>query len=266
MNPANVFISYAHEDRGFRAELEKHLKALERDGSIASWSDIKLVAGEEWDKSIKKELEEADIVIFLVSSDFIASDYCYDVEVKQSMERHEKREAVVIPVIIRPCFWQGAPFAKIQATPIDASGLEPITKWKNLDDAWYHVVLDIKEATRRLREKKSVKEKYSHKEEPLSFKFNNYARYKGVVEGEDRWDWMVFVDEPFEKIEMIDNVEYNLHPTFVNPHRKIEDMASKFALQSNGWGAFEVFITVNLKDGSNIKTSYYLSLKKSWPS
>jgi hypothetical protein len=265
MNPAKVFISYAHEDRGFRSELEKHLKALERDGSIASWSDIKLVAGEEWDKSIKRELEEANIILFLVSSDFIASDYCYDVEVKNALVRHEKREAVVIPVIIRPCLWQGAPFAKFQATPIDTSGLEPITKWQNLDDAWYHVVLDIKEAARRLREVES-EEKIIKKTEPLSFKFNNYARYKGVIEGEDRWDWMVFVDEPFEKIELIDNVEYRLHSTFPNPHRKIEDMASKFALQSNGWGVFEIFIALNLKDGSTIATSYDLTFKKSWPS
>jgi len=164
------------------------------------------------DSKIKEELESADIILLLVSSDFIASNYCYDVEVKKSVKRHEVGNAVVIPIILRPCLWQSAPFSKLQASPINTEGLEPITKWQNIDDAWYHVVLDIKEAARRLRDLKPLKEKHAAALEPSVFKFNNYARYKGLIDGEHRWDWLVYMDESAEKLNMVNSVEYHCIP------------------------------------------------------
>jgi hypothetical protein len=95
-----VFFSYAHEDEELRNELAKHLKLLERQKVIKGWHDRQITAGEEWKNSIDDHLEAADIILLLISSDFMASDYCYDVELARAMERHALKEARVIPVIL----------------------------------------------------------------------------------------------------------------------------------------------------------------------
>ena len=136
-----VFYSYAHEDEKLRDELDKHLRVLERQGVIASWHDRKISVGKEWDKLIDERLETARIILLLVSPDFIASDYCYDNEMTQALERHDTGEARVIPVILRPCLWDAAPFAKLQAAPTDGN---PVTKWPNKDAAFEDIARKIK--------------------------------------------------------------------------------------------------------------------------
>ncbi len=97
MDSISVFISYTHVDEIFKDKLEKHLSIMKRNNIIHTWSDRKIIAGEEWDKRIKSELESSQIILLLVSVDFLASDYCYDVEIKRAVERHENGDAVVIP-------------------------------------------------------------------------------------------------------------------------------------------------------------------------
>ena len=97
-----VFISYAHEDEGLCQELIKHLALLQREGLLANWSDRKITGGTEWAGQIDEQLEAANIVILLVSSSFISSDYCYDKEMKRALERDKEGKARVIPVILRP--------------------------------------------------------------------------------------------------------------------------------------------------------------------
>src|SRR5262245_50373765 len=97
--PIKIFYSYSHKDEGLRNELEKHLSVLKRSGVIAGWHDRKIVRGAEWSSEIDEHLETADIILLLVSSDFIASDYCYEIEMKRAMERHALRTARVIPII-----------------------------------------------------------------------------------------------------------------------------------------------------------------------
>ena len=140
---ARLFFSYAHADEALRDRLEVSLAMLKREGLIESWHDRRLVPGEEWDGTINRELEAADIVLFLVSPEFLASDYCWDVEVERAVERHEAGEAVVIPVILRPSDWHGAPFAKLQGLPKDALA---ITKWADTDDAFLDVTRGIRRA------------------------------------------------------------------------------------------------------------------------
>ena len=137
-----VFYSYSHRDEGLRNELAKHLTLLERQGLIAEWHDRKIGPGRKWEGQIDIHLKEADFLLFLVSADFIASDYCYDVELSRAMKRHEAGEACVIPIILRPVDWEGAPFAKLQALPRDA---KPVTSWENQDEAFQ----DISQAIRR---------------------------------------------------------------------------------------------------------------------
>ncbi|MEQ1546982.1 toll/interleukin-1 receptor domain-containing protein [Methyloglobulus sp.] len=94
-----MFYSYSHKDEVLRDELEKHLKLLQRQNVIDSWHDRKIDAGTEWKNTIDDNLETADIILLLISSDFLASDYCIDIEVKRAMEKHKEKSAVVIPVI-----------------------------------------------------------------------------------------------------------------------------------------------------------------------
>ena len=140
--PARIFISYAREDEDFREKLEKQLAILRRQGLIETWHDRRIGAGTEWAGAIDRELEAADIVLLLVSADFLASDYIYDIELKRAMERHEAGTATVIPVILRPCLWQRGDFAKLVALPRDG---EPVTssKWPSQDAALNNVAEGI---------------------------------------------------------------------------------------------------------------------------
>ncbi|MBU1336914.1 MAG: toll/interleukin-1 receptor domain-containing protein [Alphaproteobacteria bacterium] len=141
-----VFFSYSHRDEALRDQLETQLAMLKRQGVIETWHDRRIVAGEELDGAISAELQGADIVLLLVSPDFLASDYCYDREMAVAMERHAEGEAVVIPVILRPCEWHKAPFGKLRATPTDG---RPVTQWPDRDLAMLDVVKDIRRAAER---------------------------------------------------------------------------------------------------------------------
>ena len=99
-----VFISYSHKDESHRKDLEEHLSMLKRQNIISVWHDRKITAGDDWKQRIDENLESAGIVIFLVSSSFLGSDYCYDVEVKRAIERHEEGStrslSVLMPILV----------------------------------------------------------------------------------------------------------------------------------------------------------------------
>lgn len=141
--PVSVFVSYSHADDKLRKELGKHLSVLHRQGLIAAWHDRMIGAGSEWAGVIDDHLEQSRIILLLVSSDFINSEYCYDIEMKRALERHERRDALVIPVILRPVALRGTPFAKLQALPTDAKA---VTDWPNQDSAFVDVVEGLRDA------------------------------------------------------------------------------------------------------------------------
>ena len=151
MQPVRLFYSYSHKDESLRNELENHLKIMERRGMIDSWHDRQIGAGDDWKERIDDNLQHADIILVLVSSDFIASDYCYEKEMIRALERHEKKEAVLIPVILRDVNWVGAPFAKIQALPKDAKA---VTLWADRDSAWRDVAVGIEKVVADIGKKK----------------------------------------------------------------------------------------------------------------
>ena len=115
---ATLFFSYSHADEGLRDQLEKHLAALQRQGVIEAWHDRRIPPGDLVDASISEQLERADIILLLVSPDFLASNYCYEVEMRRALERHAAGEARVVPVILRPCDWQGTELGRLMATPL----------------------------------------------------------------------------------------------------------------------------------------------------
>lgn len=147
MKPLDLFYSYAHEDEALRNELAGHLKILERRGVIRSWVDRDIVPGQKWDHEIKEALLGADIVLLLVSVDFINSDYIWGKELATAMQLHQEGKATVIPVLIRAADIEGAPFAKLQGLPKD---LKAVTSWPNRDEAWTDVAKGIRRAAKLL--------------------------------------------------------------------------------------------------------------------
>ena len=152
--PIEILFSYAHEDEKLRDELEKGLSVLKRQNRIVCWYDRQISGGKPWEQAISTHLHTADIILLLVSRAFIASDYSNRVEVKHALERHEKGEVRVIPVILRQCDWQDEPFAKLQALPRDA---RPVTDWPNLDNALYDVAKGIKRVVEELENSQSTR-------------------------------------------------------------------------------------------------------------
>jgi hypothetical protein len=138
-----VFFSYSHRDEALRDELAKHLSIMKRQGIIDAWHDRQITAGSEWAGEIDAHLNSAQVILLLISADFLASDYCYDIELKRAMERHEAGTARVIPIILKPVDWQGAPFGKLQALPKNA---QAITTWSNQDEAFLNVAQGLRKA------------------------------------------------------------------------------------------------------------------------
>lgn len=149
----SVFFSYSHADERLRDQLEKQLSMLKRQGVIDTWHDRRIGAGEEIHGAIDAHINTDEIVLLLVSADFLASDYCYDIEMQRAMERHEAGEAIVIPVILRACDWHAAPFGKLKAVPLDG---KPITQWADIDDALLQVAKAVREAVGRFGGKSSA--------------------------------------------------------------------------------------------------------------
>lgn len=143
----NLFISYAHEDEAFRQQLEKHLATLRREGLIAAWHDREITAGQEWAGEIDAALDRAHIVLLLVSADFMASEYCNEIETRRAMQRQQMGTSRVIPVLLRPADWRAAPFAKLQAIP---TGARPLTDWPDPDAAFLDVVQHLRRVCREL--------------------------------------------------------------------------------------------------------------------
>jgi len=141
MEPVDLFYSYAHEDEPLREELAGHLKIMERRGVIRPWHDRCLAPGQKWDNEINTQLATADLVLLLVSADFIKSDYIWSHELDAAMKRHARGEASVVPVMLRSVDITDAPFAALQGLPTD---LRPVTSWPNRDEAWTDVAKGVR--------------------------------------------------------------------------------------------------------------------------
>lgn len=140
-NKLKVFLSYSHKDEDMKNQLDTFLINLKRSGSIQIWQDRQLLAGTEWNDAIKKELAAADIILLLISADFNASNYIWENELDTAMQRHEKGEARVIPVILRNCEWQDMPYAKLQALPVNG---RPVSEFADKDKAYTEIAREIR--------------------------------------------------------------------------------------------------------------------------
>ncbi len=144
-----LFVSYAEKDRQFSEDFNTHLAVLRRAGQLDNWTNNHIMPGANWDDEIKQQLQESDIVVLLVSADFIASDYINDVIVHNSIEQHKKGEIIIIPVIVRPCDFQSLPISKFQALPRNA---KPISRWEDQDEAWAEVIDQVRKVVGAIQE------------------------------------------------------------------------------------------------------------------
>lgn len=144
---AKLFFSYSHVDEALRDRLEVHLSLLKHQGLIETWHDRRITAGSELDAAINENLESADVILLLVSADFIASKYCFSLEMRKALKCHEEGTARVIPVILSSCDWHTAPFKKLLAAPKDGKA---VTSWANQEEAWTDVARQVRSAVEEL--------------------------------------------------------------------------------------------------------------------
>jgi hypothetical protein len=142
---SKAFISYSHRDEKALARLHIHLAMLRREGLITAWYDREILAGGEIDREVSSKLKDSDLFLALVSPDFLDSNYCYEHEMKNALERHENGTLRVIPIILEPCDWKSSPLGKLKALPKDG---KPISIWTNENVAYLDVVTELRRLTR----------------------------------------------------------------------------------------------------------------------
>lgn len=162
-----IFCSYSHKDEEYKDELETHLANLKRLGLIDLWTDRRILPGDNWDFEINDKLQNADIILLLISSDFIASNYCYDVEIKQAIKQHKEQKSITIPIALRECDWYDAPFSFIQGLPSD---MKPIVSknWFSKDEAYKDVSVNLRRLINEIINRKQTTEEKEYNELPNS--------------------------------------------------------------------------------------------------
>lgn len=161
----NLFIAYSRNDQSFLDEFIKNMSPLKRRFNLNIWSDREIDAGNQWKNEINKYIKKSDILIFLVSPDSLASDYFFEIELKKAIERHEKKEAVIVPVILRSCSWQMSPFAHIQVLPEEGKPIKS-SHWFDEAYAYTSIVKGIEKIIVSILEKKALNKN-------LSIEFSN---------------------------------------------------------------------------------------------
>ncbi|HYT44914.1 MAG TPA: TIR domain-containing protein, partial [Methylomirabilota bacterium] len=163
--PVHVFFSYARRDKTLRERLEEHLSILKYQELITTWHNRDISAGEDWIQQIDIHLDKADIILLLISSSFIASEYCYSKEMKRALERHETKEARVVPILLRPVVYDGAPFARLQFLPTNK---KPVVTWPNRDSAFVDIALGIRQVVEEFHAPKTSSNKPFPPADPAS--------------------------------------------------------------------------------------------------
>jgi hypothetical protein len=217
-----LFISYSHRDEELRQQLDKHLAALKRQKVIEAWHDRKIEAGMEWAREIDNNLNKADIILLLISPDFIFSNYCSEIEMEQAIKRHEAGEAIIVPIILEPCDWTWLPFSKYQAFPKNA---KPVTTWTNINEAFLDVTQGIRAVAERLfkqqqekiKEKELAQDRYLQKvEEILSF------------EGEISIPGQDTLDELREELKLTLDEANELKTRAFEPYKRYQENLQKY--------------------------------------
>ena len=143
-----IFVSCARVDEPHRKRLDVHLAPLVRDGLIEVWSDRAVAAGSDWEHDIERELATADVVILLVTPDFVASTYCFEKELPEALRRNEDDGLLILPVHVKVVDLPNLPIGRFQGLPAE---LRPISAWPDADDAWLAVAHGVRRAAEAIR-------------------------------------------------------------------------------------------------------------------
>lgn len=205
----NLFISYSHKDTDYKNKLLTHLSPISRNKNFDAWHDGQIDAGDDWENKIIGALKEADIILFLISANFIQSEYCYVKEMDIALSRHKKGEAIVIPVLMKNCLWQETPFASIQAVPAS-----PIDSFSNEDDAFTEIAEAIS---------KEVNFQFHIKKGDEFLKTNNYSASREQYELAENIKSNKIVDKRKEKVGQIENGTFEQTPVKATNFNVIND-------------------------------------------
>jgi len=182
-NSLKLFISYSHADEEHLKEFRKHLVTLRRNKVLSDWHDREMVSGDDFETEIKEELLSADLIVFMVSVDFLNSWYCYEVELRETLKRLKYNNIRIIPVVIRPCDWEKCDLSPYLAATKDG---RPVSQYNNIDEAWVEVIKSIEKSAQKLLQTKKTEEKqpkqYCHQKDiTLSKEFANQLSDTEVV-------------------------------------------------------------------------------------
>jgi tetratricopeptide (TPR) repeat protein len=244
-----VFYSYAHQDELLRNELETHLTALKRQGLITSWCDREIQPGKVREHEIDTHLHTAQIVLLLISADFLASDYCYSKEMKRALERHEAGEARVIPVLLRHAFWENAPFAKLQALPRNG---KPIANWsgrQGRDKAFLEVAIGIREVImKQWPSEKSIESEAQDSGDTSDVDFTSAPIDASNALVETQKANAHYELNHYDEALMEYTLAIHLDPDYVLPHRGMGDALYKLKRYDEALAAYDQALQLDPDD------------------
>lgn len=147
-----IFVSYSHLDAASMERLRTHLAALMRD-DVSVWFDGDLDAGDELETGIARALREAQVFVALLSPDYLASNYCWNIEYRRAMNRRARGTMRVVAAVVRPCDWKSTRAAGFKLLPKDG---RPVTRWRSADEAFLNIAEGIKGVVRSVRKEMMV--------------------------------------------------------------------------------------------------------------
>ena len=228
-----VFFSYAHRDEQLLEKLQEHLAPLKNQGLIDRvWYDREISGGTEWEPEIIRHLETANIILLLVSSAFMNSDYCYGKELQRAIQRHERREARVVPIILSPCDWQIPPLNKLQALPTDG---KPVTgaAWHSVDEAMLNVVKGLRTVIKDLQKRSQNGSSYQYQ-----IDYINQQMAKGISARDALYQCDPQLGNLFDSISYQDYYRMQLQAQHDHLQSQVEKLVSE--VSGVGEGDFRV--------------------------
>jgi hypothetical protein len=213
--PYKIFLSYSHDDSVLLDKFRQHLTTLQRNEKIELWYDREMIPGDNLDHEISTKLEDADIAMFLVSSSFLASYYCYDVELKKIIDRKENSEVRVIPVILHHCDWLESKLGDYLGVP---SNGDPISSFDDPNLAFLSCVNELKRVISKLDEIEETKKKEITKPKGISIIKDLYSQDLEDTE-------IVFLHRNVDSIKLSDIYVYPDLRVFKTDEETIEVIA-----------------------------------------
>jgi hypothetical protein len=223
---AYLFISYSHNDERWADRLRDHLAALRQEGLVEDWYDRKIQPGENWEEAIATELNRSNVIIPLISANFLASDYCTGIEMTKALELHERGEARIVPIILRAVDWEGTSFGKLQALPRDG---KPILSHRDRDQALRDVARGMRRALSGFSRHPALKTTTNSDLTNQTYFLNHTSFLRPEKQKDfqertrvplDHYDIRVIIDsEDDNALDRIERVEYILHEAYPEPIR-----------------------------------------------